>query len=356
MFDSTLPQEIHEDVEYYAEQPVQPVSLRQLYEYARVAGEQTFINAAQFLHRELPIRLAKKVRELENIPGSLFESQPIQIVHGWYVKSFQEVVDFPFPRNIRDEERFNDLLSNIKYRHRNQVAVMARGIREYVTRVGSIEAGSEMQQFLDGFYLSRIGIRVLIGHHAASHEQRKGWVGIICAQTSPLDVAKEAAEHAAQICRQTYGDPPPVRFDGRMNLRFKYIPSHLHHMLFELYKNSFRAVIEEHGGKGKQLPTVNTIIAGGMEDVSIKISDQGGGIPRSGIDKIWTYAYTTAKPTPSMYINDVDVMAGLGYGLPLSRLYARYFGGELQVLSLEGFGTDSFVHLSRLGTHGEYIT
>ena len=42
-------------------------------------------------------------------------------------------------------------------------------------------------------------------------------------------------------------------------------------------------------------------------------------------------------------------LAGYGVGLPLSRLYARYFGGDLQLLSMEGFGTDVFLHLNRLG-------
>ncbi len=40
-------------------------------------------------------------------------------------------------------------------------------------------------------------------------------------------------------------------------------------------------------------------------------------------------------------------LAGFGFGLPLSRVYARYFGGDLNVVSIEGFGTDAYVHLKR---------
>lgn len=72
-----------------------------------------------------------------------------------------------------------------------------------------------------------------------------------------------------------------------------------------------------------------------------QISDEGGGIPRSGLPKIWTYLYSTAKNPVDLGRQDQEmpnVMAGYGYGLPISRLYARYFGGDLQVISMEGYG------------------
>lgn len=78
-------------------------------------------------------------------------------------------------------------------------------------------------------------------------------------------------------------------------------------------------------------------MAEGLEDVTIKVMDEGGGIPRSGMARIWTYMYSTAKnPYPDDSVLDDDavpstpaVLAGYGYGLPLSRLYAKYFGGDL---------------------------
>lgn len=82
-----------------------------------------------------------------------------------------------------------------------------------------------------------------------------------------------------------------------------------------------RAVVENHDHDN--LPPVQLVIADGNEDFSIKISDRGGGIPRSGMNRIWTYAYTTMTSSSNPTTNTAP-MAGFGHGLPLSRLYARY--------------------------------
>ena len=47
----------------------------------------------------------------------------------------------------------------------------------------------EIHQFLDGFYLSRIGIRILIGQHIALKEPpRSNHIGLICTKCSPVQV------------------------------------------------------------------------------------------------------------------------------------------------------------------------
>ena len=65
-------------------------------------------------------------------------------------------------------------------------------------------------------------------------------------------------------------------------------------------------------------------------------------------EQLFHYLYTTA-PTPSLSGGGGGpIMAGLGYGLPLSRLYARYFNGDLILNSADGFGTDATVYLRAL--------
>jgi len=108
-----------------------------------------------------------------------------------------------------------------------------------------------------------------------------------------------------------------------------------------------RATAEMHQNKDV-LPPVTMVFAEGQRDVCVKISDRGGGIPREGIPRIWNYTYTTAKMTTGGN-RLMTPMAGFGHGLPFSRLYTTYFGGNLEVISMEGYGTDVYIYLNKIG-------
>jgi pyruvate dehydrogenase kinase 2/3/4 len=87
----------------------------------------------------------------------------------------------------------------------------------------------------------------------------------------------------------------------------------------------------------------------------------GGGIPPDAFEKIWCYLYTTGDPVvQAAMIGDTPAggnkaipLAGLGYGLPLSRLYSRYFGGDMELTNHWGHGVEATVRLSRLGDRKE---
>ncbi len=135
----------------------------------------------------------------------------------------------------------------------------------------------EIHQFLDGFYLSRIGIRILIGQHIALHEKQRTdhigappiptlqdsvhqdcqtwfcpciWTihnrsgpfrqssvsvqpcaGLICTRCAPHEVVTDAIHDARSICMREFGDAPEVNVFGAPNITFAYVPSHLHHMV-----------------------------------------------------------------------------------------------------------------------------
>lgn len=322
--------------------------------------ERQLILSAQFLHNELPVRLAHRVAELENLPYGLSAKPHVLKVRDWYVESFKELRNFPKVKDVQDEEKLTALLRNIYSRHQNVVPVMAMGVAELKKELSStigLKDLPDIHQFLDGFYMSRIGLRMLIGQHIALMEpQKENHIGLIDTKCSPGVICSHAIDDARTICMREKGDAPQVVVYGDPTFTFPYVPSHLHHMVFELVKNSLRAVYDKYEDSDHEPPPIRVVVAEGEEDITIKCSDEGGGIPRSGLPKIWTYLYTTAKsPLEEMDNDDPEttdgpsVLAGYGYGLPISRLYARYFGGDLSIISMEGYGTDAYLHLNRLG-------
>ena len=248
---------------------------------------------------------------------------------------------------------FTNLLQKIKRRHDPTVTTVAQGVLEWKRSRGDpreTHIGMEMQQWLDRFYMSRIGIRFLIGQHVALNtlEPHPDYVGIICTRANVRDIVHEAIENARFVCEEHYGmfTGPPVQLICKPDLHFAYVPGHLSHICFELLKNSLRAVVERFGvaeavAAPEKLPPIKVIVSEGREDITIKISDEGGGIPRSAIPLVWTYMYTTmANQGIQDDFTDSDFkapMAGFGYGLPLSRLvcpFSLYATCELLTISL----------------------
>lgn len=110
------------------------------------------------------------------------------------------------------------------------------------------------------------------------------------------------------------------------------------------------------------LPPIKIVVTKGAEDVTIKIADRGGGMPRSVTKRIWTFAHSTlSKESRSREEkNDFgkDEFTGghiRGFGLPLARIYARYFGGEVTIKSMEGYGVDAYLYLPVLGVACENL-
>ena len=457
-----------------------PVLLRQMVQFGPNPLPGLIFLALQFICEELPIRLAKKVKDLELAPFGLNEMPLTLKVRDWYAQLFAELTSVPQPKvleelakllslgdntepipppeeattpqeivddtspyaddgivlkrhhpsrsgsGIDDElsptyglkyytpcpanivwpkevydynKQVNDALTKIKKRHDATVATMAQGVQEWKQKNLKVLVNSQIQAFLDKFYLLRIGIRMLIGQHIALNmaqalptRQRillffngagggKGklnYVGVICTDCNVADICQDAIETALYICEDFYGliEGPEIQLITLLeDILFMYVPGHLIHMLFETLKNSLRATIEFHTPRLKQkmveenpklqlkdidindlkYPPIKVIISEGLEDIAIKISDEGGGIALLQVPLIWTYLYTTVNETPLLESDENSLsfkapMAGFGYGLPILRLYAQYFGGDLKLILMEGYGTDVYLHLNRLSS------
>jgi pyruvate dehydrogenase kinase 2/3/4 len=198
------------------------------------ATDLVLMQVAGFLRRELPIRLAYCVADLDGIP-ILRDMEHVKSVKEAYHQSFNEIMDFQ-PAEIETPEReqlFAEVIERIYERHGNALVQMARGAYEFRQAVRAekgdhAELEEETHNFLDRFYMSRIGMRVLIGQYLALRQPPvENYVGIICSQTSPYEIVKRAIDDAAFMCTRKYGEAPDVIMTGRLDLTFPYVPTHL---------------------------------------------------------------------------------------------------------------------------------
>jgi len=165
--------------------------------------------------------------------------------------------------------------------------------------------------------------------------------------------------------QDTYGVIPTVEFKGNKTT-LPYISTHLQFICFEILKNGMRAIVENKPSKLiKGVPDIEVLIAEGETQTTIRFSDTGGGIPPEGMAEVFHFGYTTAmwndnKANNLGFIgganNAASPMAGLGFGLPLARIYARHFGGDLELISMHGYGTDVYLRLDRTGNIAENVS
>ncbi|KAG8516835.1 [Pyruvate dehydrogenase (acetyl-transferring)] kinase isozyme 3, mitochondrial, partial [Galemys pyrenaicus] len=390
-----------------------------------------------FLRKELPVRLANTMREVNLLPDNLLNRPSVGLVQSWYMQSFLELLEYEnkSPEDPQVLDNFLQVLIKVRNRHNDVVPTMAQGVIEYKEKFGFDPfISSNIQYFLDRFYTNRISFRMLINQHTLlfggdtnpAHPKHIGSIDPTC---SVADVVKDAYETAKMLCEQYYlvapeleveefnGSPRSVSVQPRRvsagavvlqqwhlvrtrsctenswtrlenagphdrhledvlpraddpqmrdradicalpdltskapdkPIQVVYVPSHLFHMLFELFKNSMRATVELYEDRKEGYPAVKTLVTLGKEDLSIKISDLGGGVPLRKIDRLFNYMYSTA-PRPSLEPSRAAPLAGFGYGLPISRLYARYFQGDLKLYSMEGVGTDAVIYLKALSS------
>ncbi|KAE8299313.1 [Pyruvate dehydrogenase (acetyl-transferring)] kinase isozyme 1, mitochondrial [Larimichthys crocea] len=335
---------IGKDIDYYSKFSPSPLSMKQFLDFG--SGDACEKTSFAFLRQELPVRLANIMKEINLLPDNLLRTPSVRLVQGWYMQSLEEILEFK-DKNADSEKvtyDFTDAVIKIRNRHNDVIPTMAQGVVEYKEAYGTDPVVSQnVQYFLDRFYMSRISIRMLLNQHTLlfggkvkvnpAHPKQIGSIDPHCRVS---EVIRDAYENARNLCDRYYMNSPELVLE-EFNVKEQgkpvtvvYVPSHLYHMVFELFKNAMRATMELvrrcHG-----------------------VSDRGGGVPLRKIDRLFTYTYSTA-PRPSIDGSRAAPLAGYGYGLPISRLYARYFQGDLKLYSLEGYGTDAVIYIRALST------
>eukprot|EP00656_Telonema_subtile_P046320 TRINITY_DN5271_c0_g1_i5.p1 TRINITY_DN5271_c0_g1~~TRINITY_DN5271_c0_g1_i5.p1 ORF type:complete len:321 (-),score=67.38 TRINITY_DN5271_c0_g1_i5:19-981(-) len=277
---------------FYAFRNPVPVTLRELYHFGENPSRKTLVLIAQFLQKELPVRFAQRLRDLKRLPFGLAETPSMKEVRECYITSFERVDEHPPIQTEEDEAAFSEMIREIKGNHKQVQTHIHNSVQELICMSKERSEHIDLSRVLDSFYMSRLSIRMLTGQYMSLQQVQPGMIGMIEVDCSPAKQAYAAAADAAALCEAHYGRAPAVNVIGNTELTFSYIPSHLHYMFLELLKNSMRATCKHHAD-ADELPPITVVLAEGDQDVSIKVTDRGGGIARDGMNRLWSYTYTT---------------------------------------------------------------
>ncbi|KAI6047160.1 branched-chain alpha-ketoacid dehydrogenase kinase [Pisolithus marmoratus] len=372
-------------------------------------NEERLIKSANYVRTELPVRIAHRIRDLQTLPYVIVTQPEIAKVYELYWSAFEKFRRFPQINNLSDNSKFCDLLETLLDEHAPVIPSLSLGLSLCSPHLPP----DSLDSFMSRMLISRISRRVLAEHHLAlskslgrnSLDSEDPHVGIIF---TALDVKRSIVECAYLLRSRTHGieddngEVIPNRgwsevvVEGQLDTRFAYIREHLEYILFELLKNAMRATGLKHP-HDTTLPPIYATIVAGKNDVNIRISDQGGGLYSNGIQSpsdLFSFSHIRnamrmddnrigalrsassrgVKATVAEQIGGWQVVeegdrnakdpergAGIaphqrmGLGLPMSNIFATYFGGSLQLVSLDGWGTDTYLHLPKLGTNLEGI-
>lgn len=374
----------------FAAMPLEKRSLPELVHMSRLSPEERSVQ----LHETLKVGLARCALRLSEMPFGFCNAPSIQRVTSAYIQNFRQVVEFEHQKGTAGLStlEYQDLARGIFNQHRGTMLDVAKGVFEFnedLTQLfgreldlaevrEDLQAIREIEGSLDEFFTDRLTLRLLISHvhtlnnnGSAATSDNPGMVGVVNVKTPPMTILSNAFIAARFMCVRDFQTAPDLLVNGvphdeyilsdaSRQQHFPYVHTHLFYIFLELVKNAARASIEavqeEEGGSAKllKIPPMRLIIPEGQEvwdrERSVKLADKGTGMAREVLSKAFCYFFSSVKsrPTVAEEVGDFDrrvPLAGFGFGLPISRVMARYFHGDIDVNSIPGQGTDVYIYL-----------
>ncbi|KAF2841357.1 pyruvate dehydrogensae kinase [Patellaria atrata CBS 101060] len=389
----------------WVQREARPISLRQLTFFGRTLTESRLLSSANYVRTELPTRIAHRLRDMQTLPYIVVSNSHLSHVYELYYKAFEKLRRVPEIRTIDDNDRYCTVVQDTLREHLTVIPQLAMGVLE----IQGLMKPEDTDKFMNTMLRSRISRRTIAEQHLALTETyhspwhfpdakvqvdaNSDFVGEIFLRCSAKEIVEKCATATQELVRKAYGSDTPVpeiKIQGHLDATFPYIVSHLEYIVSELLRNSFQAVIE-HNHKRPEPPPIDVLICETAQHVIIRISDEGGGVPPEILPYLWSFSKGPRRQLRLENLNRVPRMAAtiqdlkigprssdwkttgngdsslssltarspdlrLGIGLPMSRIYAEYWAGNLEVHSLEGYGVDAFLQISKLGNKNETLT
>ncbi|KAL5464983.1 hypothetical protein PMIN07_004214 [Paraphaeosphaeria minitans] len=391
----------------WVQREARPISLRRLTFFGRTLTQSRLLDGANYCRLELPTRIAHRLRDIQTLPYVVVANPHLAHVYGLYLTAFERFRRVPEIRTLDDNERYCKILQETLTEHATVIPRLALGVLE----VRGLMRPEETDKFMNTMLRSRISRRVIAEQHLAltdtfnspwhfpqnqpEHDPHIDTVGEIFLKCNAKEIVERCGKTTQELIKAAHGSHvqlPDIHIEGHLDATFPYIQSHLEYIIGELIRNSIQAVIEKRKYHGVKPPPIEVLICETSQHVLIRISDQGGGISNEILPHLWSFSkgprhqkrlqnlarvpkllgtLQELKMPGAQASKDHDKHDGgsslssltsrppdlrLGIGLPMSRVYAEYWAGSLELHSLEGFGVDAFLQISKLGNKDERLT
>lgn len=340
---------------------------------------------------------------IQKVPYIVLLNPKIELTHSLYLKTLQSLLSFNYPYDLYDQDKMIMIMQQFLNDHEDTLLTLSTGLQEVIDHNSkfdnNINYDSLISNFLHKHLLIRIKMKLIATHYLElmEHQNRSTdsftnnnnnnklkQIGILDSEVNLNKLIRHNFDFIIDLCHLQY-DPallPELNITSIYNGKKKenntdvvvpMIPIIFEYIMTEILKNSVRASIENSMKQKKKLGPLSSRIDVKIHkerkeysnELIIKISDQGGGIPPSIEPHIFEYSYSTLnnkhiKRKRNNNNNNNNQMeenlnlsgdvqptnnniAGMGFGLPLCKLYMELFDGKLDIQSLYGYGTDTYL-------------
>jgi pyruvate dehydrogenase kinase 2/3/4 len=288
---------------------IHPLSLKQLYSYDP---------KHYFLKVELPARLNSCLELISNgLPG-----YKNKVVLESLANEINMVNWAPLPMN--DLHQFTQVIKQLQDSHSTTMKLFNSDIKNHASDT------LEFKSFIKSFYSLNLSIEILNLQHFARVESSN-----LVTYQNPLNLLRNCIDQTKHQTISSFGFIP--RFEVIQvtpTVKTFYIDSHLKYILMELFTNSVKAI-----KKTQSNPKIIVKVINGDEDLSIMVSDEAKGMPLIKFGNLFNL---------DSFVNR--------QGLAYCSMLAEYFGGDLEVCSMENLGTDVCLHVAKDANTTENVT
>lgn len=392
-FEHLNPQHFHQvSIQQWLARQPRPLTIDNFVTFGRTVSKGKVLASANHVAEELTIRFAYRLRNMQMLPYRLMGHPSLLHVYEQYLDSFEMLRRIGRITTLEQNAKLVEIGQQLLQKHTRVVTDVIFGMRDILSRSHRHEDEAVLNELTKKMLTSRLSRRVLVKQHTLLTQffeggeqtanfapNRVGEITLDCRIVDMLDIVEERAKKTlSRIFGVPVDEMPRVTVEGTpadLDATFPYIERHFEFALGELLFNSLEACLQRNV-KDAIVLTVSAT----HDSVLVRISDRAGGLDELQEEYLWSFADTTgtsavitrdgltnhqffsllfpAEEVPGYEHANASSQPDASHfslGLALSKLYVEYWGGALELQSIDGFGCDALLRVSRRGRNRENL-